>query len=306
MKRVTLSPETRAARSGFTLLELLMVIVIIGILVSLLSSAVFMALRRGRIAEVTAEITQLDQAIVSFKSQFGADPPSNLLIPAVGGVWDTKSRAAVRALWPQFNFATNGGMGNTAAIHLNGAECLVFFLGGMPSPTGTLSGFSKNPRTPWTFTSGNADGPYFEFDVGRLVDVDGTDPVAFPEYVDPLPDQQAPYMFLSSQGKHYNLVNNPNPPPATNLPDDYDVYGTITQDLYTCYRKADWNTPQRASSFQIISPGEDGLYGPGGLYTSDGELPERDLDGNSTIDAWELRRAEADNITNFSDGPLIP
>ena len=71
-------------------------------------------------------------------------------------------------------------------------------------------------------------------------------------------------------------------------------------------RPADWDTPQRADGFQIISPGEDGEYGPGGLYTDGSELPARDLDGNSTIDPWELRRAEDDNITNFSNGPLRP
>jgi prepilin-type N-terminal cleavage/methylation domain-containing protein len=302
MKRVNLNSRLRSGRSGFTLLELLMVIAIIGILVSLLTAAVLAALGSARTTQVSAEITQLDQAIATFKSQFGIEPPSNLLIPAVGGAWDTKSRASVRAIWPQFDFATNGGMGNTGAIHLNGAECLVFFLGGMPNPTGTLSGFSKNPRTPWTFTAGNSDGPYFEFDDARLVDVDGDDAVAFPEYLDPLPDQQAPYLYLTGQGKHYNLTNN------LLAKDDYDIYadpvGDPAVNPFTCYRKADWNTPQRADGFQIISPGIDGLYGPGGLYTSDSEVPERDLDGNSAIDPWELRDSEKDNITNFSNGPL--
>lgn len=306
MKRLPFSRPPRHRRDAFTLLELLMVIGIIGILTSLLVVGVTAALRRARIVEVSAEITQFDQALASFKTQFGIEPPSNLLIPAVGGTWDTKSRAAVRAIWPLFNFATNGGLGNGTTVHLNGAECLVFFLGGIQSGTpgaGVVSGFSKNPRTPWIAPTGNADGPFFEFDSGRLVDVDGDS--AF-EYVDTLSDQETPYLYLTGQGKHYNREND------LSAPDDYDVFGgpsgfgDINRDMLVCYRKEDWDSPQRSESYQIISPGEDGRYGPGGLYTDGSELPERDLDTSGSIDPYEVRDPEDDNITNFSEGLLKP
>jgi prepilin-type N-terminal cleavage/methylation domain-containing protein len=321
MKHVNNSNRPRRSRSGFTLLELLMVIAIIGILASLLTSAVWVVFGKARVTQVATEITQLDQALVSFKSRFGIEPPSNLLIPAAGAPWDTKSRAAVRALWPTFNFSTNGGMANNGPIHLNGAECLVFFLGGMPNQiTGTLSGFSKNPRTPWTFTAGNADGPFFEFDMGRLVDVDaGIDAVPFPEYVDPLPDQQTPYLYLTGQGKNYNKAN----AAASNITqlDDYDVFNDWTRDLAACYRTGNWDQPQRNDGFQIISPGQDGQYGMGGIYTDGQELFNKDLNGDSSIanvdsntnlsygdavDFRELRDVEADNITNFSAGLMRP
>lgn len=293
----------RHRRDAFTLLELLMVIGIIGILASLLTAGVLAALRRARLGQVSAELTQLDQAVGSFKSQFGTEPPSNLLVPAVGGAWDAKSRAAVRAIWPQFDFATNGGLGNASPVHLSGAECLVFFLGGIESGSpgaGVVSGFSKNPRYPWAPpTGGNTDGPFFEFDAGRLVSVDGD--AAF-EYVDPLSDQAAPYLYLTGQGRSYNKAND------LGAPDDYDVFGDPAKDMYVCYRKADWNSPQRSDSYQIISPGEDGEYGPGGVYTDGNELPAWDIDGNTSIDPWEIeaRRKEEDNITNFSNGPLKP
>lgn len=282
-------PATASVRGGFSLIELLIVIVIIGILLALVLPAISGVRLRARMAEVSSEISQLDAAIAKFRSVYNVDPPSSLLIPAAGGSWTPVDRSKVRTIWPQFDFSTNGGLANGSAIHLNGAECLVFFLGGVEVTTSSpplVMGFSKDPRFPWQTAGTNREGPFFEFANERFSDVDSDGAL---EFFDPLPDQSAPYLFLSSQGKKYLRTN-------TSGLDDYDVLGgpANARDMQTVYLKT--ATPpqeQRPGGYQIISPGLDGAYGPGGVY-SDGD----ELTG--------ARFEEADNITNFSGGQLKP
>ena len=63
-------------RSAFTLVEMLVVITIIGILASLGTVAVFEALKAAKRARIKVEITNLNNAIESYKLQFGDYPPS--------------------------------------------------------------------------------------------------------------------------------------------------------------------------------------------------------------------------------------
>jgi general secretion pathway protein G len=292
MKRHESQTAVNPSRSGFSLIELLVVIVIIGILMALILPALSGARNRARVGQVSAEISQLDNAIAKFKSIYNVEPPSSLYVPAVGGTWAAADRSKVRSIWPQFDFATNGGLpaGN---FHLSGAECLVFFLGGVPTTTTppALLGFSKNPRLPWSSVGANREGPFFEFDNARLVDVD-QDSVL--EYVDPLPDQTTPYAYFSSQGRAYTKSN----AVGTGLAqqDDFDIHGgnSNTKDFSFIYLKtASPALPHRSSGYQVVSPGSDGLYGVGGVFTDGSEL---------TV----ARSVEADNITNFSGGALRP
>lgn len=294
MQRATTTAAQRTARSGFTLLELLIVIAVIALLMALLTSAIQGARLRARIAQVGSEISQLDSAIAKFNSTYNIDPPSSLVIPPVGDPWAAIDRSKVRAIWPQFDFATNGGLSNPTELTLSGAECLVFFLGGLQDSSGavvTTIGFSKSPTTPWSPAGANREGPYFEFDSGRLVDIDGDNAR---EFIDPLPGQTAPYLYYSSQGKSYTVTN-------TAAADAFDVFTDTALNPQKIYLKTEKvaatpstrNTPHRAESFQIISPGLDGIYGEGGIFTDGSELTG-------------TRSVEADNITNFSAGPLKP
>src|SRR5271166_5392173 len=66
-------------RGGFTLVELLVVIVILAILIGLLLPAINGALRTARKAAVSSEINQLASALAAFKSRYGDYPPSRFL-----------------------------------------------------------------------------------------------------------------------------------------------------------------------------------------------------------------------------------
>ncbi len=73
-------PQNRSGftrtRSGFTLTELLIVITIIGLLVGMLAVAGGRVITTAREFAVTTEITQMSQAIESFKTEYGFYPPS--------------------------------------------------------------------------------------------------------------------------------------------------------------------------------------------------------------------------------------
>ena len=75
--------EGRGPR-GFTLVELLAVILILAVLIALLLPALNGALKTARNAAVGGEINQLAQALASFKAQYGDYPPSRIYLAENG------------------------------------------------------------------------------------------------------------------------------------------------------------------------------------------------------------------------------
>lgn len=279
-------------RNGFTLIELMVVIVIISLLIALIFPAVFGAISTARDAQVRSEISQLDTAIASFKVKFGSAPPSSITLyewgdPVAKTGWYAttpnaiQSRAYIRRMFPQYDFTRSvdlDGNGNTTgAFTLAPQECLVFFLGGARIGK-KMIGFSSNPSRPFEGSGGNRIGPFFEFQPDRLVDVVPTGSPGFLEYVGPLPSHTTPYIYLSS----YDGVA-------------YRTNDAIEAGLQTYYTSAD-GTPWRAQAWQIIDSGADDEFGNGGVYDKDGVAITSDLS----------RNAERDNISNFSRVRLVP
>jgi prepilin-type N-terminal cleavage/methylation domain-containing protein len=122
------------ARPGFTLIELLVVVIVIGILIGLLLPVIAGALRTARNAAVQAEINNIATAVASFKSAFGDNPPSRVLLCENGnyalfinsnqpvntidpsaspsdttvGILAQRSLTAMRKFFPKVVFSTSG------------------------------------------------------------------------------------------------------------------------------------------------------------------------------------------------------
>lgn len=298
---------TTPDRSGFTLVEILMVIVVIAILMALLLPALQSVRRTALDAKVKTEIMQLETAIGQFKSTFGVAPPSSitLYLDSAGWTQDTTgSTALMRQIWPQIDFnnmtypwkiTPPPSPAQTPPV-LNGAESMMFFLGGVYKygTTNPPIGFSKNPIDPFYNggaggTIGSRDGPFIEFDTLRVKDKFPVN--QFPEYYDSLSDQARPFYYVSSNdGQGYPVayvstdtgITWPSPASAPT--------GTLFLTIYS----SDIATPYKPQSWQIISPGADGSYGSGGLFNP------------SLSNAGLTNPDDYDNLTNFNSGRLKP
>ncbi|QEH38163.1 hypothetical protein OJF2_67610 [Aquisphaera giovannonii] len=219
-------------RGGFTLVELLMVIAILGLLIALLLPAINSAVRTSRKAAIGAEINTLAQGLNAFKAQYGDYPPSRVYLAENGDFGSAqaiqiapgditfaqlsqRTVSYLRRFFPRAVLNTSGGnvwgaLGSSPKVWydfngngvmdppyiLEGHECLVFFLGGIPLNNGTsfsMTGFGKDPTNPFTNNGGvinssdNRTSPMFEFAANRLV----LDPLQIRRYQGDVPHYQA-------------------------------------------------------------------------------------------------------------------
>jgi hypothetical protein len=269
------------ARRVRTLVRVLIIagvtVLLLGLILPILSPFPFDRGRYRGDVKVVTEITYLSQALAMFESMYGEHPPSSIHLYEKAFMWrtDASSCQKIRRLWPQFSFEQDIDLnsdGETDDVHeLAGAECLVFFLGGMPKHTNEPIGFSKNPVFPFDLETTKRIGPFMEFDIERLTDVDAD---GFCEYGDPI--RKTPYLYVSRWGNQYRNTDLAIYPPG-------DV-----RNMTQVYNRG----PSNICDFQIISAGEDGEYGVGGKYPDFDSIPR------------SSRAAEHDNITSFSSGRL--
>lgn len=90
---------TGDGRKGFTLVELLIVIVVLGILMALLLPVINGAMRTARNAAVSAEINQIATALENFKSKYGTYPPSRVYLMENGDYSAATGGSSATALW---------------------------------------------------------------------------------------------------------------------------------------------------------------------------------------------------------------
>jgi general secretion pathway protein G len=332
-----LGDERCAAPRGFTLIELMVVVVIVSILLALIVPAIQRARIAANEARVVAEINQLGAAISAFKAKYGVEPPSQFSIYLTQAGWNGNpaAMALVKRIWPQFDFSMGTGAGTTYplfwqtiaasqpnnAVNFNSGEALLFFLGGVIDQQGAGQvprGFAKNPIYPFApfSVSPNREGPFFEFsDINRIKDFDGN---GINEWYDPLPNQLKPYLYFSAyEGRGYSLAELPvtggNPPTAYLFIHDFYRVSSVAPSA-TTYPPA---TPtfnagvpvasqsqtlpaQKPQSWQIISPGYDGDFGFGGIFNPSLQNSGLfDSNGNPDVAAY-------DNLTNFNGGRLNP
>ena len=380
MNRPPQYPPARG-RFGFTLVELLIVIVIIGILMALLIPVIASAVRKANDARVIAEISVLATALEDFKGKYGDYPPSRIMLSEYQGIdpsqytstlanftqWQggiapppttfppagtditvgqlyERSMRYMRKFFPKAVFPPPGyspgsaplawndyngnGQPDAGFLYLEGHECLMFFLGGIPINDGetiSMAGFDKNPSRPFTsatllaptnMRSDNRNLPLHEFKSNQIVDLDND---GIPGYVDTFNSGNATrYLaYFSAYGNNGYDPNDENGEISVETNDAGQPVGrsfrvnvgtgnnAILSPAPNPYTSNDPISANRAqfqkpSSFQILSAGGDGLYGPGGRYdagTGD-NLP------SDTVVTPDQRLSEKDNVSNFATSRL--
>lgn len=314
----------RSRRPAFTLIEILVVLVVISILVGLLTPALIGAYRSSIVAAQQAEYETLTQALTNFKVDYGMYPPSRVVLDERGDYSPahfqqslppadaatavretTRSLVALRSLAPRCRFDVSGptpsqqipggyydfnrnGRYDAVPVILSGDEALVFF----------LSGVGKDAQNPWKPDATEPPARY-EFRPGSLVDFDGD---GWPSLADQIGGRPVAYFSTTVSGYDPSdcddpsepsetfalvtrLVTSPGPNPYTDgAPDP------------TNGKLARWH---RSTSFQLISPGVDGRFGPGGQYD-----PTDAAVTSLPVATEGARDEERDNVTNFHRGVM--
>lgn len=297
------------ARSAFTLIELLVVIAIIGILAALLMVGVMAVLGKGPEMQTRNELLQLSHALDKFKTEHGFYPPDRLILYPNRAQYsntlsptpdlDRVSLTYIAARWPNIgNFSGMPWAGAGVPIPasgytLEGDQCLVFFLGGPPvggSPA-LLGGFSTNPLDPvylppYTPVRPELDRKrFYDFDASRLVFRGSANPstAVFPSFKDPY--QKQVYAYFSQYKRENGYM--PLTPMDWWMKQTPNTIGMLpyAKTLDTNGRP---NTFHAATTYQIVSAGLDGNFGPGGLWPGTG-----------------VAKDTQDNMTNFHDRKLI-
>jgi prepilin-type N-terminal cleavage/methylation domain-containing protein len=287
-------------RSGFTLVELLVVMTIIAILTSLTAAAVVKAIAKADEAKTRNDISQLGVGIQAFKSDFGvAYIPDTLYLPP-GADPTGASTQYITSVWPRISpqalpsnptTCAYWGTGSTF-VKLQGYQTLVFFLGGAGGTALSPVGFSTNPTDPMNTTglmgAANRKGPYFDFPPNRLVHLpsDQKNNNPFPAFIDVYGTMPYVYFSASKAGNDYNVTyNSSTAGPQTGQPLAGGPTFSILPFQISSTRFAN------ANGYQIIAAGRDTLFHDPG-NTAGGQLWPGYSGGGTDMGGY-------DNMSNF-------
>ncbi len=223
-------------RGGFTLVEMLTVVVIIGILAGLVTAVAMRVRVAARVAEIKLELSSIEQALALFKEKYGDYPPDCTNEQEVARF--------IAATWPRYTGDWKTAIG-WANLQNDSAAALVFWLGGMRNGT-ELLGFSPNPRNPFETATTGGRQPLFDFRPDRLRLVGNK----LYYYQPNATNETEPYVYFKAGAN------------------GYFVAGTSTVKQWNqCKACRDlrvgpnaWAAPNK---FQLRAPGLDGKHGEG-------------------------------------------
>ena len=244
-------------RSGFTLVELLAVIMIIALLAGLLTPAVMKSMSSSRAAAVKAEIDLLSTALMNYKNEYGSLPPSDMRGLWSGGAVNTNHPAYrhLQRIFPRSIEVPNGNFVSPYywMAQMSPAQALVFWLQGyFDNPQYPLTnGMALNAATPRAGTATANRNKLFDFDESRLLAATAYWPAApFVLPFNPVSQQQF------STRNAANLAGNA-------FARDYPVYfpGQANTGLpYVYFSSSSYSTAPGAAVTPAIGAGPDLYY----------------------------------------------
>lgn len=283
-------------RPGYTMIELLVVILIISVLAALTTAAVIRVTKGGKRVTAVNEISQLDVVLTKFKQDFGFYPPSHVSFTDASGAHvrpftipnnvNAPEFFVLKRMFPRWSPVSDPntgqitqGLPDGAGTTLDPNQCLVYFLAG---PGG--NGWEPNNPISASAAASNKKGPYYEFQSSRLLPSGS----AIPRYADPW---GVPYAYFSANAGSDSYDPRVQFPWLTpgNAPDLYTptpvsiaaVAAEATEPSYLAhpYRGTNgkWLNPGK---FQIISAGEDQRFGAGSFRAT------APVAGNDGIRNW--------------------
>ncbi|MBR2003146.1 MAG: prepilin-type N-terminal cleavage/methylation domain-containing protein [Thermoguttaceae bacterium] len=291
MTRVAKRAAGRRAPQGFTLIEILVVIVIIG----LLASIAFVAFggARGFFAGATAKarLTDLETALEIYKQKYGEYPPDSCACRCCANPASPnydKARNIVRRhilkRWPKV--LKTGEIDNMIAEV--GSRCddhpgkaLLFWI------AFDGDGFCADEENPFGLGLSDAelsDEPRETPIMELAFDSDGTNGGNYNDRLGLMFQNKSIAYFRAEKGAY-----------------DGKRFDVGDEGLAQPYMKnGSW---YNADSFQLIFPGEDGLFGEADEHEDEhGHQHERDLVGGEHS---SFSAADADNVTNFAESGTL-
>ena len=296
-------------RAAFSLVELMIVILIIGILVAIASPFIFGALTRAQEFTIENEMQQLNAAVERFNTDHGVYPPAI----GPGLEIDTSNSTAALAAMRRYliriapgnaegNGSDGGGLQNwweNIGCKLEQDSSLVFWLSGLcTSKQYPLSGsalFTTTPLAPYNANKSFMDADlvdgsgmpisidrnvFFEFKSDQLVNATSSAGAALPLGIK---------AYNQPSGKGDSLAYQYR---------DFKSYGGGTSIAYHLVDNSSGSTVINyfnPTSFQIVGPGMDGKI----TDVMPPTAPNTDLTDETAVDP-----GQDDNITNFSGGRL--
>jgi prepilin-type N-terminal cleavage/methylation domain-containing protein len=213
-------------RRGFTLVELLIVIVIIALLMGMLTLGIGAAIRRTQQAAVIMEIEQMSNGMQAYKDAHGSFPPSFAAYDNPTNAYRALITRHLANAFPQYirdadedgdhdyddfrqdvldgtsDYDTANFPDGLDVNTLDQAEALVFWLGGFPSRTteSRLVGFSLNQRNPFENDTVQPQRTtrHFAFETDRLRDLDEDGWLEYVPNLEPPTGEMSPYVYFDS------------------------------------------------------------------------------------------------------------
>ncbi|MCE9545832.1 MAG: prepilin-type N-terminal cleavage/methylation domain-containing protein [Planctomycetia bacterium] len=261
--------------AGFTLVELLVVVIIIGILMGLISVAVMKATTVARDAAIFAEEQNMTMAIQQSMNDYGVTtyPPSDLRMTGPG---DTNKPVAMyfKRIFPNYDITKLHADLTAAGVDTNNfdpGQALVFWLVGFSSDTeNPLSGHLA--RMNGTDTTRQLYAFKKEMLVNKHYLYTGSTIFDGASFTTPATQKYRAYLYFDNNAGAYGVA--------------YQGFNPY------CSGALGSGTSYNLSTCQIISAGRDQLLGAGGATINP--------TGNVSYTG-----ADADNIANFGGGQTM-